>query len=59
MRDLNVIVPADCVVSNAPDENRHALEQMRAVLKADITDSTDLDLRRILAEGARDTSPRR
>lgn len=48
MRDLNVIVPGDCVVSNTPEENRHALEQMRAVLKADITDSTELDLRALL-----------
>jgi len=44
MRDLNVFVPADCVVSNTADENRHALDQMRKVLKADITASTELDL---------------
>ena len=48
MRDLNVIVPADCVVSNTAEENRHALEQMRVVLKADVTASTELDLVRIL-----------
>lgn len=48
MRDLNVIVPGDCIASNTPEENRHALEQMRAVLKADITDSTELDLRALL-----------
>ena len=48
MRDLNVVVPADCVASNTPDENRHALEQMRIVLKADITESTELDLGRLL-----------
>ena len=48
MRDLNVVVPADCVVSNTPDENRHALDQMRVVLKADVTESTELDLARIL-----------
>ena len=47
MRDLNVIVPADCVVSNTVGENRHALEQMRKVLKADITESPDLDLDRL------------
>lgn len=52
MRDLNVIVPSDCVVSNTPDENRHALEQIREVLKADITASTDLDLREILQRSA-------
>lgn len=47
MRDLNVFVPADCVVSNTVGENQHALEQMRTVLKADITESGDLDLDRI------------
>ncbi len=47
MRDLNVFVPADCVVSNTVSENEHALDQMRKVLKADITPSTELDLERI------------
>ncbi|HVE71799.1 MAG TPA: isochorismatase family cysteine hydrolase [Thermoanaerobaculia bacterium] len=47
MRDLNVVVPADCVVSNTVEENQHALEQMRKVLKADITESPELDLDRI------------
>jgi nicotinamidase-related amidase len=56
MRDLNVIVPGDCVVSNSEEENRHALQQMRTVLKADITDSTELDIRALLKNGARDRS---
>jgi len=48
MRDLNLFVPADCVVSNTVDENDHALDQMRKVLKADITESTELSLDRLL-----------
>jgi nicotinamidase-related amidase len=52
MRDLNVVVPADCVVSNTVDENRHALDQMRKVLKADITESPALDLDRLRRAGA-------
>ena len=47
MRDLNVFVPADCVVSNTVGENQYALDQMRKVLKADITESPDLNLDRI------------
>jgi nicotinamidase-related amidase len=47
MRDLNVFVPADCVASNTVDENRHALDQMRRILKADITESSELDLDRM------------
>jgi nicotinamidase-related amidase len=50
MRDLNVVVPADCVASNTPGDNDHALEQMRVVLKADITESADLDLQKMLEE---------
>jgi nicotinamidase-related amidase len=48
MRDLNVVVPADCVASNTESDNQHALEQMRIVLKADITESTELDLQKLL-----------
>ena len=44
MRDFNLVVPADCVASNGPEENDHALEQIRKVLKAEITPSTALDL---------------
>jgi nicotinamidase-related amidase len=48
MRDFNIIVPADCVASNTEEENRNALEQMQKVLKADITESTKLDLKGLL-----------
>ncbi|HMB07397.1 MAG TPA: isochorismatase family cysteine hydrolase [Isosphaeraceae bacterium] len=44
MRDFRLYVPSDCVASNTEEENRHALEQMRSVLKADIRPSTELDL---------------
>lgn len=43
MRDFNLFVPSDCVASNDADENRHALEHIRRVLKADIRDSTSVD----------------
>jgi nicotinamidase-related amidase len=44
MRDLHLVVPADCVASQDPDENRHALRHMARVLKADIRPSTALNL---------------
>ena len=47
MRDFKLFVPADCVVSNTEEENQHALKQMQTVLKADISNSTDLDLQKI------------
>jgi len=50
MRDFNLVVPADCVISNTPEENQHALEQIRTILKADITDSASLDLEKLLAK---------
>jgi nicotinamidase-related amidase len=43
MRDLHLVVPADCVASLHPEENRHALAHMQRVLKADIRSSTALD----------------
>ena len=44
MRDFQLVVPADCVASQDPDENRHALTHMQRVLKADIRPSPALDL---------------
>ena len=58
MRDFNVIVPADCVVSNTEEENLHALEQMHKVLKADLTSSTDLDLAPLTTKASQPTSQR-
>jgi nicotinamidase-related amidase len=43
MRDFHLVVPADCVASIEPDSNAHALRQMRDVLEADLTPSTELD----------------
>lgn len=44
MRDYKLFVPADCVASNTEEENRHALNQMRTVLKADTRNSHELEL---------------
>ena len=44
MRDFRLIVPGDCIVSNTEAENLDALQQMRTVLKADVTPSDALDL---------------
>lgn len=53
MRDYNLVVPADCVVSNTEEENRYALQQIERVLKADITPSTGLDLDKLVGEASR------
>jgi nicotinamidase-related amidase len=34
MRGLRVFAPSDCIVSNTPEENEHALRQIATVLKA-------------------------
>ena len=47
MRGLRVHVPADCVISEDPGENAHALELMQRKLKADITPSGELKLPRL------------
>lgn len=43
MRDLRVLVPSDCVASNTVEENKAALAQMAKVLKADVSDSEEVD----------------
>jgi nicotinamidase-related amidase len=48
MRDFNLIVPSDCTASNTNAENRHALEQMAKVLKADTRPSREIDLKKLL-----------
>lgn len=42
MRDLQLLVPADCVAANTPELNAQALEQIRVVLKADIRPSPQI-----------------
>jgi nicotinamidase-related amidase len=44
MRDYDLVVPSDCSVSNSVEENDYALGQIRQLLKADTTPSTELDL---------------
>jgi nicotinamidase-related amidase len=53
MRDLHLIIPADCVASLDPEENRHALTHMQQVLKADIRPSTALDLHALKRQARR------
>ncbi|HVF50440.1 MAG TPA: isochorismatase family cysteine hydrolase [Pyrinomonadaceae bacterium] len=50
MRDFHLVVPADCVASASAEENRHALEHMRRVLKADTRPSNELDLQALKSD---------
>jgi nicotinamidase-related amidase len=59
MRDFNLIVPSDCVASNTPEENEHALELMQKVLKADTSPSTELDLEKLKRDAAREPEEER
>lgn len=54
MRDFEIFVPADCVVSETEEENDYALKQMAKVLKADIRSSEELNLEELnSAEGTK------
>lgn len=57
MRDFHLLVPADCVASQDEEENRHALEHMKRVLKADIRPSTEIDLDDLLRQDEQDSHP--
>jgi nicotinamidase-related amidase len=50
MRDYRIFAPADCSCSNSAEENSYALKQMERFLKADIRDSTELDLEAMHAQ---------
>jgi nicotinamidase-related amidase len=57
LRDYKIFVPSDCTVSNSPKLNSEALKLMQRVLRADITPSRQLNLKRLLrvTYGSRDT----
>jgi len=45
LRDFKLHVPSDCVASETEAENQYALQLMKKVVKADLTPSTELDLK--------------
>ncbi|HYY56119.1 MAG TPA: isochorismatase family cysteine hydrolase [Pyrinomonadaceae bacterium] len=57
MRDFHLVVPSDCVASNTVEDNRHALELMKTVLKADTRPSTELDFDELRWASDEQTNP--
>lgn len=51
MRDYQLLVPEDCVAAVEQEDHVHALAQIRSVLKADTTPSTELDIERLARRG--------
>jgi nicotinamidase-related amidase len=47
MRDMELIVPEDCVAACNPQEHRFAMEQMKNMLKADTSPSNQVDLEKL------------
>ena len=45
LRDFEIVVPSDCIASNTPQANNHALQQIKQNLHAKITPSTRLNLK--------------
>jgi len=50
MRDLKLYVPPDCVAAYSRDEQDYAIGQIKSILKADVSFSSDLDLKVISAD---------
>jgi len=50
MRDLDVVVPPDCVAACTEAEQRSALDEMTGMLKAELISSAELDFRALAAE---------
>ncbi len=59
IRDYQLLIPSDCIASPSEADNRYALEQMRSVLKADVRDSSEFDLRELLASNAPESTVER
>lgn len=51
MRDFRLLVPRDCVASEEEADNRHALEHMAKVCKADTRASAGIDFSKSCTEG--------
>ncbi len=47
MREFELFIPSDCVVSNTKKENSYALRQMKKILKANVAPSTRLRLGKV------------
>ena len=47
MRDYRLVVPRDCIASQAEADDRYALEHMASVTKADTRPSSQLDLEKL------------
>jgi nicotinamidase-related amidase len=47
MRDFKVVVPRDCIASEKPGDDRHALGHMAKTCKADVRPSASLDFARL------------
>lgn len=50
MRDLELMVPRDCVAACDAQEHDFAMEQMKSMLKADLSPSTEIDFDRLRSE---------
>jgi nicotinamidase-related amidase len=48
MREYELVIPRDCVASQDPDENERVLKLMQRVNEANISPSTELDLKNLL-----------
>jgi nicotinamidase-related amidase len=57
VRDYQLLIPSDCIASASETDNEYALEQMRTVLKADVRDSSEFDLRELLASSHTEPAP--
>lgn len=49
MRDYKLFVPSDCVAANTERDNEYALQQIGAILKAQVCPADELDLAALVA----------
>lgn len=49
MRDMELVIPEDCMAACNEQEHRYAIEQMKNMLKADTRPSTEIDVENLRA----------
>jgi nicotinamidase-related amidase len=57
MRDFNLVIPSDCVVSNDPGENEYTLRKMSGLMDADIRPSTEIYFEALKSKTQREPEP--
>lgn len=58
MRDFNLVVPSDCIASEAPADNEYTLRKLAGLMDADTRPSAEIDFEELQRRTAREPEPK-